>query len=216
MYPEYTGTGLLAILKSKESFTKPGEVYDFVSREYEAQFDLKWLPPFGFNNTYAFAVRNEDAIKKRWGKVSDLTSTADSLKAGFTAEFSERPDGYPGFQKAYNISFGKVISIDPALMYDAVKNGQVDIITAFSTDSRIPGYNLFILEDDKSFFPPYYAAPVIRTDVIDKYPEVQDALALLSNLIDEKTMQGLNYKVDQNKRDVKEVVQEFFKEKDLL
>jgi osmoprotectant transport system permease protein len=216
MYPEYTGTGLLAILKSKESFTTPGEVYDFVSFEYETQFNLKWLRPFGFNNTYAFAIRNEDAVKNRWEKVSDLTSAADSLKAGFTAEFSERPDGYPGFQKAYHISFGKVINLDPALMYDAVKKGQVDIITAFSTDSRIPGYNLFILGDDKSFFPPYYAAPVVRKEVIEKYPEVQKALALLSNLIDEKTMQGLNFEVDQNRREVKEIVREFFKEKALL
>jgi osmoprotectant transport system permease protein len=216
MYPEYTGTGLLAILKSKQSFTTPGEVYDFVSREYETQFNLKWLPPFGFNNTYAFAVRNEDAIKNRWEKVSDLTRAADSIKAGFTAEFSERPDGYPGFRKAYNISFGKVISIDPALMYEAVKNGQVDIITAFSTDSRISGYNLFILEDDKSFFPPYYAAPVVRKEVIEKHPEVQSALAALSNLIDEKTMQELNHKVDQNKEDVKEIVLEFLEEKALL
>ncbi len=216
MYPEYTGTGLLAILKSKESFTTPGEVYDFVSREYEKQFKLKWLAPFGFNNTYAFAIRNEDAVKNKWEKVSDLASAAGSLKAGFTAEFSERPDGYPGFQKAYNISFGTVISIDPALMYDAVKKGQVDIITAFSTDSRIPGYNLFILEDDKSFFPPYYAAPVVRKEVSEKYPEVQKALALLSSLIDEKSMQKLNNEVDRNKRDVKEIVAEFFKEKDLL
>lgn len=216
MYPEYTGTGLLAVLKSKESFRTPGEVYDFVSLEYEKQFNLKWLPPFGFNNTYAFAVRNEVAIKNRWEKVSDLTFAADSLKAGFTAEFSERPDGYPGFQKAYHISFGKVINLDPALMYDAVKNGQVDIITAFSTDSRIPGYNLFILEDDKSFFPPYNAATVVRKEVIEKYPEVQKALTLLSNLIDEKTMQGLNFEADQNKREVKEIVREFFKEKGLL
>jgi glycine betaine/choline ABC-type transport system substrate-binding protein len=101
-------------------------------------------------------------------------------------------------------------------MYDAVKKGQVDIITAFSTDSRIPGYNLFLLEDDKSFFPPYYAAPVLRKEVIEKYPEVQSALALLSNLIDEKTMQGLNFEVDQNKREVKEVVREFLEEKSLL
>ena len=216
MYPEYTGTGLLAILKSEESFTTPGEVYDFVSREYEKQFDLKWLPPFGFNNTYAFAVRNEDAVKNGWEKVSDLTVAAGSLKAGFTAEFTERPDGYPGFQKAYHISFGKVISLDPSLMYDAVKKGQVDIITAFSTDSRIPGYNLFVLEDDKAFFPPYNAAPVVRKELIEKYPEVQKALSLLSNLIDEKTMQGLNFEVDQNKREVKEVVREFFKENFLL
>ncbi len=216
MYPEYTGTGLLAILKSKKSFTTSGEVYDFVSREYKKQFNLKWLSPFGFNNTYAFAIRNEDAIKNRWEKVSDLTFTADSLKAAFTAEFSERPDGYPGFQKAYHISFGKVINLDPALMYDAVKKGQVDIIIAFSTDGRIPGYNLFMLEDDKSFFPPYYAASVVRKEVIEKYPEVQKALALLFNLIDEKTMQKLNLEVDQNKREIKKLVWEFFKEKALL
>ncbi|MBC8412644.1 MAG: hypothetical protein ISR96_10200 [Nitrospira sp.] len=124
--------------------------------------------------------------------------------------------GYPGFQKAYNISFGKVINIDPALMYDAVKRGQVDIITAFSTDSSIPGYNLFILEDDKAFFPPYHAAPVVRKEIIEKYPEVQEALALLYDLIDEKTMQGLNFEVDQNKRVIKEVVRKFFEEKVLL
>lgn len=138
MYPEYTGTGLLVILKSQTSFTTPGEVYDFVSHEYDKEFNLKWLPPFGFNNSYAFAVRNEDAIKNGWRKISDLRFAADSLKAGLTAEFSERPDGYPGFQKAYHMSFGKAINLDPALMYDAVKKGQVDIITAFSTDSRIP------------------------------------------------------------------------------
>ncbi len=101
-------------------------------------------------------------------------------------------------------------------MYDAVKRGQVDIITAFSTDSSIPGYNLFILEDDKAFFPPYHAAPVVRKEIIEKYPEVQEALALLYDLIDEKTMQGLNFEVDQNKRVIKEVVRKFFEEKVLL
>jgi osmoprotectant transport system permease protein len=216
MYPEYTGTGLLAILKSTESFSTPEEVYDFVSREYRKRFDLKWLAPFGFNNTYAFAVRKADALQKGWEKISDLKSAAGSLKAGFTAEFSERPDGYPGFQEAYDISFGNVINLDPSLLYDAVKNGEVDIITAFSTDSRIPGYNLFILKDDKSFFPPYYAAPVVRKEVIEQYPEIRDALALLANLIDEKTMQGLNYKVDQERRGVKEVVREFLKMKGLI
>lgn len=216
MYPEYTGTGLLAVLKSKESFAAPEEVYEFVSREYSRLFDLQWLSPFGFNNTYAFAVRNEDAVKSGWKNVSDLKDTAASLRAGFTAEFSERPDGYPGFREAYNISFGSVTDLDPALMYDAVKKGQVDIITAFSTDSRIPGYNLFILEDDKSFFPPYYAAPVVRMDTLAGHPEIGEALALLAHLIDEKTMQKLNYEADQNKRAVKEVVTEFLESKGIL
>lgn len=137
-----------------------------------------------------------------------MAPAAPALKAGFTAEFLERPDGYPGFQKAYHISFGKVISLDPALMYDAVKLGEVDIITAFSTDSRIPGYNLFILQDDKSFFPPYHAAPVVQKEVIESFPEVRVELAPLSHLIDEETMQGLNFQVDNEKRDVGDVVNE--------
>lgn len=216
IYPEYTGTGLLAVLKSKKRFTMGGGVFDYVSREYSKRFNLKWLSPFGFNNTYAFAVRHEDAVKNGWENISDLASSAGSLRAGVTAEFSERPDGYPGFQKAYNISFGNVINIDPALMYDAVGKGQVDIITAFSTDSRIPGYNLFVLADDKSFFPPYHAAPVVRQEIIEKYPEVQNTLSLLAGLFDEKTMQRLNFEVDQNKRNVKEVVREFLNENALL
>jgi osmoprotectant transport system permease protein len=216
MYPEYTGTGLLAVLKSNKSFKGPKEVYDFVSGEYEKRFDLAWLAPFGFNNTYAFAIRKEDAEKYGWKAISDLKDSADAVTAGFTAEFSERPDGYPGIKAAYGIEFGKIIDLDPALMYDAVKEKQVDLITAFSTDSRIPGYNLVLLEDDKSFFPPYYAAPVVRTEKLNQFPEIKDVLAPLAGLLDEQSMQDLNFKVDQEKRDVKEVVREFLERNGLI
>ena len=216
MYPEYTGTGLLAVLKSKESFSSPDEVYDFVSREYERQFGLKWLAPFGFNNTYAFAIRKEDAEKNGWETISDVKNSSDAVRAGFTAEFSERPDGYPGIKAAYGIEFGKVINLDPALMYDAVKEKQVDLITAFSTDSRIPGYNLVLLKDDKSFFPPYYAAPVVRIETLNQFPDIKDVLVPLAGLLDEYTMQGLNFEVDQNKRTVKEVVREFLESNGLI
>jgi glycine betaine/choline ABC-type transport system substrate-binding protein len=216
MYPEYTGTGLLAVLKSKKSFKGPEEVYDFVSREYARRFDLKWLAPFGFNNTYAFAIRNEDAEKYGWKAISDVKDSAVAVRAGFTSEFSERPDGYPGIKAAYGIEFGKVIDLDPALMYDAVKEKQVDLITAFSTDSRIPGYNLVLLKDDKSFFPPYYAAPVVRIETLNQFPEINDVLAPLAGLLDEQTMQGLNFEVDQKKREVKEVVREFLESNRLI
>jgi glycine betaine/choline ABC-type transport system substrate-binding protein len=216
MYPEYTGTGLLAVLNSKESFKGPEELYDFVSREYERRFDLKWLAPFGFNNTYAFAIRNEDAEKYGWKAISDVKDSAVAVRAGFTSEFSERPDGYPGIKAAYGIEFGKVIDLDPALMYDAVKEKQVDLITAFSTDSRIPGYNLVLLKDDKSFFPPYYAAPVVRIETLNQFPEINDVLAPLAGLLDEQTMQGLNFEVDQKKREVKEVVREFLESNRLI
>jgi osmoprotectant transport system permease protein len=208
-YPEYTGTALTAILEYQGSPTSPADVYNIVSGEYIKRFGLRWLKPFGFNNTYAFAVRLDDAKRAGWKKVSDLGATAPEIRAGFTSEFAERPDGYPGFSKAYDISFGDVRDIDPALMYDAIREGQVDVIVAFSTDSRIPGYNLAILEDDRAFFPPYHAAPVVSQETLKEFPEVSRALAPLEGLINDGTMQLLNYEVDQKKRNVKDVVEEF-------
>jgi osmoprotectant transport system permease protein len=216
MYPEYTGTALTAILDYKNRPASPEEVFRIVSREYMKRFELRWLKPFGFNNTYAFAIRREDAERTGWKKISDLGPAAPGLRAGFTSEFAERPDGYPGFRKAYGISFGDVRDLDPALMYDAIREGQVDVIVAFSTDSRIPGYNLTLLEDDRAFFPPYQAAPVVRLETLEEFPEVAEALAPLGGLIDDKTMQLLNYEADQKKRKVSEVVEEFLGGKGLL
>jgi osmoprotectant transport system permease protein len=216
LYPEYTGTALTAILDYKTRPASPGEVYEIVSAQYTERFDLRWLKPFGFNNTYAFAIRQEDAERTGWKTVSDLGAAAPDLRAGFTSEFAERSDGYPGFREAYGISFGDVRDLDPALMYDAIRKGQVDIIVAFSTDSRIPGYNLTLLEDDRAFFPPYHAAPVVRQETLEEFPEVADALSSLGGLIDDGTMQLLNYEADQKKRSVSEVVEEFLLGKGLL
>jgi osmoprotectant transport system permease protein len=215
MYPEYSGTGLIAILKRADRTSNPDEVYDIVARTYRELFDLRWLRPIGFNNTYAIAVRRKDAEQNGWSTISDLREPADSLRAGFTAEFSERPDGYPGLKEAYGFGFGTVIDLDPSIMYDAVKEGEVDVITAFSTDSRIPGYNLVVLDDDRGFFPPYYAAVVVRENTLKRYPEIGEALEPLAGLIDEQTMQGLNFRVDQEKRSIREVVREFLHGKGL-
>lgn len=216
IYPEYTGTALTAILDYKGRPATPEKVFDMVSAEYLKRFNLRWLKPFGFNNTYAFAIRKKDAERHGWKRVSDLGDAAPGLRAGFTSEFAERPDGYPGFRDAYGFSFGDVRDMDPALMYEAIREGQVDVIVAFSTDSRIPGYNLTLLEDDRAFFPPYNAAPVVRQKTLEKYPEVARALAPLAGLIDDRTMQLLNYKADQEKRKVSEVVEEFLRDKKLL
>lgn len=216
IYPEYTGTALIAILGREERPSDPDEVYGLVSSVYAERFDLRWLGPFGFNNTYAIAVREEVAELKDWQKISDLEDEAPDLKAGFTAEFSERPDGYPGLKKAYGFEFGQAVNLDPALMYEAVKRGEVDLITAFSTDSRIPGYNLVILEDDRRFFPPYYAAPVVREETLEAHPAIKRALAPLRGVLDEETMRELNYNVDQERRAVKEVVREFLAAEGLL
>jgi len=216
VYPEYTGTGLLAILKSKSPRSDPEKAYDVVSREYTRRFGLLWLGEFGFNNTYALAVLAEDAKANGWKRISDLKPVSDTLSAGFTSEFAERPDGYPGLREAYGFTFGKVFDMDPSLMYSALEKGEVDVITAFSTDGRIPAYGLTVLEDDRGFFPPYYAAPVIRKDTLDAHPEILDALEPLEGLIGQEAMQSLNYKVDEEKRPVAEVVEEFLREKGLV
>ncbi|MFO7606377.1 MAG: glycine betaine ABC transporter substrate-binding protein [Desulfurivibrionaceae bacterium] len=209
LYPEYTGTALLAILNSETRPAAAEGVYRLVKAEYRRKFGLDWLSPFGFNNTYALAVREEDAANRNWRTISDLASAAGELRAGFTAEFSERPDGYPGLIRAYDFSFGKMVNLDPAIMYEAIREEQVDVITAFSTDSRIEGYNLVLLEDDKKYFPPYFAAPVIRRQTLSRYPEIKEALAPIENLLDEETMRRLNFQVDQEKRQFAGVVREF-------
>ncbi|MGD9106446.1 MAG: glycine betaine ABC transporter substrate-binding protein [Desulfobacterales bacterium] len=215
LYAEYTGTGLTAILKHPV-ISDPEEALNHVTRAYHERFDAQWLKPFGFNNTYAITVREADAKKNQWNRISDLGNTAIKLRAGFTAEFAERPDGYPGLRRIYGLRFGEVRDFDPALMYEAVVKGEVDVICAFATDGRIATYNLMPLKDDRNFFPPYHAAPVIREEILKTYPKLGDVLSLSGGLIDNATMQCLNFEVDGKKRKTAEVVEEFLKAKEIL
>jgi osmoprotectant transport system permease protein len=215
LYAEYTGTGLTAILKHAV-MTDPEEALYYVTKTYHERFGLQWLKPFGFNNTYAITVRAADAAKYGWNTISDLKESANTLLAGFTAEFAERPDGYPGLRQAYTLQFGDVRDFDPALMYEAVRNNEVDVICAFATDGRIAAYHLKPLKDDRNFFPPYHAAPVIREEILKAHPKLGDVLSLLGGLIDNATMQRLNFEVDGKKRRTAEVVEEFLKAKGIL
>jgi len=138
------------------------------------------------------------------------------LLAGFSGEFQERPDGYPGFQEIYGFKFGKVHDLDPGLTYEALAKGAVDVIDGYLTDGRIPAYNLVSLKDDKKFFPPYHAAPVIRQETLTAYPDLRKALAPLGSLIDNTTMMALNFEVNENKRAIPELVTEFLQDKKVL
>ena len=215
LYAEYTGTGLTAVLHDETS-ADPNEVYEFVSREYQHRYDARWLRPFGINNTYAIAVREKDAAQHGWKGISDLEAFAAKLRAGFTAEFSERPDGYPGLRQAYGFQFGEVRDIDAGLMYEAIANGEVDVIAAFATDGRIAAYNLTLLVDDRRFFPPYYAAPVVRSQTLQTYPVLRKALSTLGETLDDATMRELNFKVDHEKRGPREVARKFLLSRGLL
>ena len=215
LYPEYSGTGYQAVLKLKGS-TDPNEVLRLVTEGYRKQYQVDWLGPFGFNNSYAITVRAEDAEENGWRRISDLASSASQLRAGFTSEFQEREDGYPGLQKAYGFRFAEARDLSPALMYEAAAKKQVDVICAFATDGRIAAYRLRPLLDDRKFFPPYHAAPVVRQETLRKHPEVREALAPLAGLLDDATMQRLNYEVDEKKRSPAEVASEFLKAKGLI
>lgn len=215
LYPEYTGTALTAILE-QPVIADPARAYETVTREYRQLFTAEWLQPFGFNNTYTITVRKSDAASGNLRTISDLTAIAGRLRAGFTAEFSERLDGYPGLRRTYGLQFGEVRDFDPALMYQAIAKQEVDVISAFATDGRIKAFDLYPLQDNRGFFPPYQAAPVIRNEVLLAHPELRDVLGLLAGRLDNETMQGLNFEVDEKKRRPADVAQEFLAREGLL
>jgi osmoprotectant transport system permease protein len=215
LYAEYTGTGLTAILK-RETIADPGQAYATVAKEYRRRFSIEWLAPFGFDNTYAITVRKADAASMSLRTISDLAAIAGRLRAGFTAEFSERPDGYPGLRKTYGIDFAEVRDLDPGLMYEAIANGETDVICAFATDGRIAAYRLQPLRDDRGFFPPYQAAPVVRADLLEACPELRDVLDRLAGVLDDVTMQRLNFEVDEKKRRPREVARRFLAKRRLI
>ncbi len=199
MYPEYTGTSLMAVLKLPPE-SDAQKVFQKVSKRYREDFACEWLPSFGFENTYVISVPSADARRNSWKTISDLSSAAPNLRAGFVAEFMEREDGWPGLRDTYGLKFRKISDIDTNLMYPAIAAGEVDVVCNYSTDGRILVYDLTPLKDDKEYFPPYECAPVLRQDTLNRFPELRIALAPLAGAIDEAAMQKMNYQVDQEKQ----------------
>jgi osmoprotectant transport system permease protein len=215
LYPEYTGTSLLAILHVTPPANRDA-VLSLVSKLYSSNFRASWLAPFGFNDSWALVVSQSNDKLKPIRTISQLSRIAPTLKAGLTAEFSERADGYPGLSQKYNLHFGQVRDLDPNLAYRAVSDRELDVAAGNSTDGRISAYHLRALVDDRQFFPPYQAAPVARDNFLVKHPEVKTALAPLQNQIDNETMQRLNYQVDGEKRSPSEVVKAFLTARHLI
>jgi glycine betaine/choline ABC-type transport system substrate-binding protein len=213
VYPEYTGTALTAILKEKTAGT-PEDVYWRVKSQYERRFDLTLSPPLGFNNTFAIEIRGEDARRWQLKTISQAATHAPQWRPGFGYEFMERPDGYKGLAATYDLRFAEPPRImDLGLLNRALKDKQVDLIAGNTTDGLIPVFDFFVLEDDRHYFPPYEAVPVIRRQTISLHPEVGQALAELAGQISDQDMQRLNYAVDGEHRDVKQVVEEFLRKK---
>jgi osmoprotectant transport system permease protein len=208
-YVEYTGTALTAILKMPPLSDSKG-VYEAVKGAYESRFGLEWTEPLGFNNTFAIVIRKDEAQRLNLKTISDAAPYTSRWVAGFGYEFLEREDGYPGLAKAYNLRFPAPPRVmDLGLTYKAEADRQVDFIAGNSTDGLIDKFGLTVLEDDKHYFPPYDAAPIIRDAVVKGHPEVRDALRQLSGKISAEEMRRMNYAVDGDHRDVKDVVRDF-------
>ncbi|HEY7354497.1 MAG TPA: glycine betaine ABC transporter substrate-binding protein [Terriglobales bacterium] len=215
VYPEYTGTALTAILKEQPSSDRK-TVYDRVKSEYERRFHLTLGPPLGFNDTFAIEIRGEDARRLHLQTISQAAQYTPQWRAGFGYEFMERPDGYKGLVATYGLHFAAPPRImDLGLLTRALKDHQVDLIAGNMTDGLIPALDLSVLEDDKHYFPPYEAVPVIREQTLAKHPALKTALDALSNKISDAEMRQLNYEVDGQKRGVKNVVSEFLRNKRL-
>jgi glycine betaine/choline ABC-type transport system substrate-binding protein len=207
VYVEYTGTAFSAILKDTRRLTDPAAVRSEVERVWPERFAAEWLPPLGFDDTFAILVRRADANKHGWKQVSDLSTHAASLKPGFGYEFVERADGFSAFSAAYGLTFReKPATMELSLTYRALADGKVDVIAGNSTDGLIEKLDLVQLVDDKRFFPPYEAAPVVRRAVL---PAVGDPLRALSGRIDAATMRRLNRAVDVEGKPAREVAREF-------
>ena len=201
VYPEYTGTGLLAIL-GEQPVADPRKVFDRVSREFRRRWNARWLPPLGFENTYAIAVRRETAKRYGLATLSDLARAGRSLRAGLTPDFIGRPDGLPGLTRAYGVRFAEVRALLPAVKYQALAAAEVDVIDGYSTDGLIARYDLVVLRDDKRFFPPYEAAALVSGDLVERRPAAIAALTELSSRLDEATMRRLNQRLEVDREPV--------------
>jgi len=209
IYVEYTGTAFTAILK-RPPIADADSVYRFVAAEYGRRFQLHWTQPFGFNNTFAILVRHRDATKLGLRTISDLARVAPSMKAGFGYEFLERADGFPGLAQRYGIRFaGPPTSMDLGLTYRALADGKVDVIAGNSTDGQIAALDLQPLSDDRGYFPPYQAAPVVRDALLEQRPAVARALAELGGKISDDEMRRLNTQADVEHRDIAAVAAEW-------
>ena len=214
-YVEYTGTAFTTILK-QQPISESKAVYQQVKSGYNKQFQLEVTPALGFENTFAMIIRGEDARQHNIRTLSQAAQYAPQWQAGFGYEFINREDGFPGLAKTYDFKFNKPPRVmDLGLIYRAIIDRQVDVVAGNSTDAQIARLDLAILQDDKGYFPPYEATPIVRQATLKKYPQLRQAIAQLGGKISAEEMRSLNYQVEGEFRSIKKVVHEFLVAKGL-
>ena len=216
VYPEYTGTALTAVLKEPPTRDKQ-DVYRRVKEGYEKRFGLTLGPPLGFDDTFAIVIRGEDARKLNLRTLSQAAAYTPQWRAGFGYEFMERPDGYKGLAATYRLRFAEAPRImDLGLITRALKEHQVDLIAGNNTDGLIPALDLFVLEDDRHYFPPYEGVAVMRQEMVKAHPEAKTALDALAGAVSDDDLRRLNYSVDGEHKDAAAIVRSFLRERKLI
>ena len=216
IYPEFTGTVTESLLQDKPTVSNnPNEVYEAARDGIKKQDNLVLLKPMAYQNTYALAVPKTIAEEYHLTTISDLKRIEGSIKAGFTLEFNDREDGNRGLQALYGLSLN-VATMEPALRYSAIQSGDIQLTEVYSTDPEIQRYRLQILEDDKHLFPPYQGAPLMKQELLDKYPELEQILNVLAGKITESQMSKMNYRVGIEGEAAETVAKEFLQSQGLL
>lgn len=215
LYPEYTGTGLVTLL-GESPMSDRVAVLNRVRAEFLHRWNIWWLAPLGFDNSYALALRRDRAQALNLHTISDLVHFAPTLKAGFGYEFIERPDGLPGLQQEYGLQFKAVVGMQQTLKYQATANGDVDLLDVYTTDGRLSVYDFLVLEDDRHFFPPYDATALVRGETLERYPELASVLSLLTNALTPERMRIWNLRVQEQGQPVPQVAREMLQDLYLL
>lgn len=215
LYPEYTRTAWLNVLKKEEMEKDDDKLYEQLLEEYDA-LGLTWTGLYGFSNTYGLAVRQETAEQYGLSTYSDLAAASGELIFGGNPDYIELETGYSRLCEAYHMEFKDTKQMEIALKYEALKNGEVDVINAFTTDAQLAANDLVLLTDDSVFFETFDAGTVVRKEALEQYPELKGVLEKLNGLISEEEMQQMNYEVEVNGKEDKEVAKQFLEEKGLL
>ncbi len=214
LYPEYTGTGWLFVLK-EELIRDPQDLYNAVKQGYDEEYGIYWSGLYGFNDTYGLAAKRDLAEDYGLETYADLAKVSQDLRFGAEYDFYEREDGYPGLKEAYGFDFKDMVELDIGLKYVAISTDNVDVINVFSTDAMLKKENLVVLKDNENFFPSYFAATLVRNETLTKYPELKDVIEKLTDQISDDEMIEMNYLVEVENKDPKVVASEFITKKGL-
>lgn len=214
LYPEYTGTAWNTVLKETSVYSE--DQFPELTQAYTDKYDMSWVGMYGFNNTYRIAVRKEIADQYDLKTTSDLATVANGLTFGAQYDYFEREDGYDAVCAAYNMQFARTMDIDIGLKYQALAEGQIDATCVFTTDGQLSSPNVVVLEDDLGFFPSYLCGNIVRNDVLNAHPELRDVLEKLEGKISDLDMAKMNYAVETDGREPRDVARDFLDDQGLL